>query len=173
LYVRCRLISFYKLFDFSLTSFHATENHSNKAATGRNNPMLFIFFIILIKTSICQPEQHVTNGLSVLTNSYKITLFNLPRKKKTHIFLRAPYKNKLARLNITRRTRAAILSIKSIKIRPSGLKNSIYTPKSCESIFKLVTPILKSNLSTYRIKHEKTTVLLYLSMPTNFYIYKF
>lgn len=96
------------------------------------------------------------NSNNLLTNSS----FYLPKKKKSVIFLRAPYKNKLARLNILN---LEFTSIVILKI------NAQVSYTQLIKIFKLGSVLF----STTKIKHTKTKINFITTNKNNFKLSNF
>jgi len=140
----------------------------NKTITNRPNAVLFIFYILFIKTLDKLTAAPSVPKLHNLISLRKFSLFNLPKKKKTVIFLRAPYKNKLARLNIVRFERTAVFSVNSTSNNVANLNWPRLGGSAQNNFFESIIPLLHYNLSSYRIKHVKTSVFVFFSMPTNF-----
>ena len=80
---------------------------------------------------------------------FTVNVLTLPKKKKNIIFLRAPYKNKLARLNILRMqyTSAVILTTKSSINHKFLINFLIFLQKFQTSTTK--NAITKTNLVSY------------------------
>jgi hypothetical protein len=106
----------------------------------------------------------VTNKLFINkgVNAYNVneTIFSLPKKKHKFMFLRAPYKNKLARLSLLNYEY-------SYKISYGLLKGPIeeQTEKSILILFK------KFNFDYMKLKHVKTHIYI-LKKPVNAFLVK-
>jgi hypothetical protein len=90
-------------------------------------------------------------------NRLNYSIFQKPVKKKSVIFLRAPYKNKLARLNILKLEFTTILSIKCNEKLYCNNLNDIYKNKNY-------------NFSTHKLKHTKTKINFMYKYKKNFKI---
>jgi hypothetical protein len=87
-------------------------------------------------------------------------VFQTPIKKKSVIFLRAPYKNKLARLNILKLEFTTILSIKCDKFMNFNHLNDVFNLKNY-------------NFSTHKLKHKKTKINFMYKLKKNFQLNNF
>lgn len=148
---------------FQFKSFHKIEHEfkkSNKTNTQTiTSKNLFKFFIVLLIFKFnnveLKNETH-TNNHTLVQNS----VFHTPKKKKSVIFLRAPYKNKLARLNILNLEFTSIVSFKLNK----KIKVIDYTKIN----------ILGNYLfSTHKLKHTKTKIKFYCANNPNFSLINF
>lgn len=161
------MISFYKFQNtrFLNSNFTATEpkitgNNTNKRPNVLLNTNILttnihIFYIILFLTKFNNTNNklHKQNKINCnVISNYIISFFFTPITKKNTIFLRAPYKNKLARLNILKRTHKFTITIKQ-NVHPLDLK--------LESEFNDFLTFVKAiNLSSFKIKHIKTRIKL-------------
>lgn len=106
------------------------------------NTNIHIFYILLFINKI-HKLNHIRRGV-------KITFFFLPITKKNVIFLRAPYKNKLARLNI-------------LSVRYKFLLTFLLDPQSHEvrpqnGNKDFINNLGALNISSSKIKHVKTKI---------------
>jgi len=102
-----------------------------------------------------------------------LSAFLLPKRSHKVIFLRAPYKNKLARLNIINLCYTSIIS----------LKVPIFTPthkfaQTSEHILENIRPVLYRflptfDLSTAKLQHAKTKYEVFEYQPSNYVFSKF
>jgi len=135
------------------------------------NVHIFYILLFLSKFNASNSPNHKNADLH---NEYKelkkptnlkVSFFFLPVTKKNVIFLRAPYKNKLARLNILRLSYSFFFSI--------------YTPYqtttfNCSSDLNHICKFFQSiNLSSFKIKHTKTRIKLPVKYDVNFLLINF
>lgn len=99
-----------------------------------------------------------------------VSNFFLPSKKKKILFLRAPYKNKLARLAVMNNQYKTIVIFKTKKFR-SFLENKEITPYYM--ILKIIDHIKCFNISFIKLKHVNTSMKITTFNQKNFFIKNF
>jgi len=92
--------------------------------------------------------------------SYKV----LPIKKKKIMFLRAPYKNKLARLSVMNLQSRIIFVFKRSKLK----RDDMYAPTVSSLPPNYLNLFKKFNLSFSKLKHETTRIQLVVTNSNNF-----
>jgi len=175
LYIQIQFKSFYKWTNLKLLELDKTVanttieknsygvdllKYKDKHITAVNT-QLYLFLYILYRYTTQVKTNHIFNN-------YTVASFVLPTKKKSVIFLRAPYKNKLARLNILNLEYTLIISIRNKKIT-SQPYNSIITLTETNEF-------LKNNLfnfSTHRTKHMRTVFAINTQCTSNFLLANF
>lgn len=142
MHIQLQFKSFYK----TQNNHHVYKNLNKNKNVTENFTRILLFFIFFSKQ---KNNKQINNDIVETIHS---SIYQLPQKKKNVIFLRAPYKNKLARLNIVRLERTSIITFKINKpVLVSGLAN----------LYKL------GNLffDTHKLKHTKTQIN-FLSLNT-------
>lgn len=152
LYIKYKFNSFYRM-----RLFNAVQNHPSSFSTNNvmSTDISFYFFIFLLNT-------YSYSSTNKNTPLYYST-YALPFRKKSVIFLRAPYKNKLARLNIIRFYYKAIFSLKYRLVSISDIGNCNVTIL-LNSIYRFAY----LELSTSKIKHVQTKINFEVSAKSNF-----
>lgn len=112
--------------------------------------LLKMLIIILTFRKYNNDREYILN-----TSGFVSSNFYLPKKKKSVIFLRAPYKNKLARLNILNLEYTSIISIKL------NTQVNFFDIKILDTLGKIM-------FNTHKLKHTKTTIKTITSNTTNF-----
>lgn len=147
MFIQLQFLSPYKISHTLYNQNRRSLNNNNWTKLDKSvlttNIHVFYISLFLAKAfkSISTPNS--TGNTSTLTIK-KLSCFFLPTTKKTVIFLRAPYKNKLARLNILQTAYRFIIS------------GTIDITNCTNSSF--ITFFKKLNLSSFKIKHVKTTI---------------
>jgi hypothetical protein len=173
LFVQFQFVSFFKIKNTLLINniknpnIKYTQNDTNPKTILTTNVHIFYIILFLIKFekfNELSTNKTPKNNFKKLSN-LKLSFFFLPITKKNVIFLRAPYKNKLARLNILQLSYKFFFSIKSTnnKLRPGFCNNSDETIKFFKDI----------NLSSFKIKHTETTIKFYTTNKSNFHLNNF
>lgn len=111
--------------------------------------MQIILFLLICKNDI--------NNTQI-----SLTYFVLPKKIKKTTFLRAPYKNKLAQLSISRIQYKYTISIKFGKLGENFKHNIKFN-----DLFRLFS---NSDLSSTHSKHTRTHIFLQYNITNNFYV---
>lgn len=178
--VQFQFVSFYKikntLFlsrDFTIIK-DAAKGKQNKALHNNSQKSILttnihIFYIIMFLLKFYKPENMSktveSNKQLECIDAFKLSFFFLPVMKQSVIFLRAPYKNKLARLNILQLSYKFFFSIKS-----NSKTISLKIDNRVENLITLFTTI---NLSSFKIKHTKTKVSFCTQYESNFWLNNF
>lgn len=146
--------------DISYNSRQKNRKTANVFTT--NLLVAFITLFSLRYTNASKRTAHTSSIVNFNNNlSFIVSFFFLPRRKKNVIFLRAPYKNKLARLNILNLEYTFILSIRT---NPTS---------TAIKLTNLIDYFSKFNVSSTKLKHSKTTVSVHYSQAPNFNISSF
>jgi hypothetical protein len=144
LYLQFQFKSFYKIHqNTSLPKSFKKKNFFSRA-------LMYIIILLIFSNKRYKPN------LSNLVYA----VFQTPIKKKSVIFLRAPYKNKLARLNILKLEFTTILSIKCDKFMNFNHLNDVFNLKNY-------------NFSTHKLKHKKTKINFMYKLKKNFQLNNF
>lgn len=163
MYLQFQFLSLYKVRNTKLlTNFdRCTTNNVKKPAQNilTSNIQIFYFILFMLKSD------KVKSPFDSPKPSARLSFFFLPRIKKNTIFLRAPYKNKLARLNIVRVHYKFLLALQFKTNRPSSYSNSSAT--------NFISSMLKIDFSSAKIKHLKTIVVYKNFSIKNFSIKNF
>jgi len=148
LYIKLQFKSFFKI--NHINKYKEVNNCNNKIYSINFVPLLLILFIY----------NKMYLNFENLKHQIDCNIFFLPIKKKSIIFLRAPYKNKLARLNILNLEYTLIISFK-LKFKNAKFNYSNY-----------LTVIKRNpeNFSTHKIKHTKTKIHINTFHINNFKI---
>jgi len=165
LHIYIKFCSFYKInSSLEVLNLHNKNNvninipkHTSEYSTNIKCSSLLIF-IVLFNNLISSSSFQKINIKSA-RGPIGASIFILPIKKKNVIFLRAPYKNKLARLNILRRRYSATIAIKYNLINPHSDNNYL---------IKLITWLKNLNFSTHYIKHHQTKMYFISKNTENF-----
>lgn len=140
--INFQFISFYKVTHTKISSNTSQLSVKGTKILTTNIQLVYILLFLrsMLTTKLC---------------AYTLSCFHLPTTKKKTIFLRAPYKNKLARLNIV------TISYKfTVTLKFSKTINNFTT-------FSYFNHL---NLSSHKIKHVKTNLQYNQSNTTNFFI---
>jgi len=151
-------MSFYKIkntFIISQDKKQIVSEHTNNTRVLSTNIQIFYMMFLLHK---------MYNQSLVDFNKHSITFFFLPKRKTNVIFLRAPYKNKLARLNILNVYYKFFINISN--------KTKTYTNVS-NKVRDLQLFINTINFSSPKIKHTKTKISLSCSISENLLLKNF
>lgn len=126
---------------------------------------LYVFFLLLLLLEHnSKLNRNLINTGVKQTNKQKqfiLSFFFMPLKKKSIIFLRAPYKNKLARLNILNLEYTLIISLKCSTLSCN------YTHSS-NLLIRQLLQLGSNNLSTLKLKHTKTKININTTVTSNF-----
>ncbi len=150
MHVHLQFKSFYRLNELSMTKY-TNKKQKNTSKNLLSFLLLFLFGRIVKKTKKLQKS---------IDEKISISFFYLPVKKKSVIFLRAPYKNKLARLNILRLEFTLIISLK--------IKNKKYV-----SYGSTLSQLNSCVFSTHKSKHIKTKIKYNSVQKNNFKLKNF
>lgn len=123
---------------------------------------IHVFYIIMFLLKFHKPVKQPSNTVE---GGNKLSFFSLPVAKQHVIFLRAPYKNKLARLNILQLSYKFFFSIK--------YNSKTISLKMGDRVKDFVTFFNAINLSSFKIKHTKTKVKFCTQHTTNFCLKNF
>jgi hypothetical protein len=129
-------------------------NINNNTNTSKN--LLKVLVLIMLVNT--KKNLHVQK--TPTTQNIHGSLFHLPQKKKSVIFLRAPYKNKLARLNILN---LEFTSVVSLSVKTHVTINNLNT----------ISDLGDFSFDTHKIKNVKTKVKFTTSAATNFSLFNF
>lgn len=101
----------------------------------------------------------------------KTKIFVKPKKTKSIVVLRAPYRYKLARLNLAFSRHYVGVSI---KINNANLKNNFleYTPYSLQEQVECLK-LISSTFDTNMLYQHRSKISFYCSFKKNFFISKF
>ena len=169
MYIQFQFKSFYKVTNRSILNSEATRSQFLYQNKDRKDicpvhinfyTFFFLIFLYVVKTKpfLSSMQLDVNNN-----NPYFVSVFVLPTQKKSVMFLRAPYKNKLARLNILNIEYTTIITLCSnVQQRPKSLYG--FTTADLSTFRELG----KSNLSTHKAKHIKTKIVTTLKYEVNY-----
>ncbi len=161
MYIQWKYKSFYKLRNVVIQNeYYTPDSIQNSIKT----PSLSLIFLTLFFKKLIIIEHYKPAQASKIVNNCNTSFFFLPRTKKVVIFLRAPYKNKLARLNILRNEYTSICSIKTHQ----KINSQKYNMENLPMLFKFVYALLKFNFSTTKLKQVKTTVSFNITLVSNY-----
>ena len=150
MHIQLQFKSFYKLHNKSLIN-----NPDTKKKNSGINLLPFLLLLLLSKFKKESKKFQTAANTTIFSSS-----FYPPIKKKSIIFLRAPYKNKLARLNILRFEFTVIMSL---KINTKNITNN-------KNLLNLLNKFV---FSTHKLKHIKTKIKYNEIQKFNFKIRNF
>ena len=171
MYFQFQFLSLYKVcntkflthFSNKSTDLPITKTKIKSTKNGVLTSNIQIFYVIFFMLKINKINSTVKSA-ALLTHT-KVSFFFLPSTKKNTIFLRAPYKNKLARLNILQIQYKFFMSFRCV--------NACMNPYNNLDINSLTNSINKVNFSSPKIKHTKTNIIYNSYNIKNFAIENF
>lgn len=184
MYVKFRFISFYKIKrSQAIKELKAPNKFWDYFSAGFYNPAardIHIYILLIIFTKYYNDysvqTQHNNKNPASLQGGFsklKLSFFFPPVEKASTIFLRAPYKNKLARLNIVNLKYKFIIVIK----RPNLNNYQQSTPQACRFVVNdqnnIVAFLNNLDLSTSKIRHYKTEFIEFFTHRNNFFLKEF
>jgi hypothetical protein len=130
----------------------------------KSYPLVVFFFkmLLLYKSSDIVPRTGLNNHF--FENKPTYSVFVIPTKKKSVIFLRAPYKNKLARLNIVQLRYSMIMSLK--QKMPEYIMGT--NDPARNNLTNMLNYFGAINFSSYRLKHVKTKIKINICFADNY-----
>lgn len=140
---------------YNLNQKPQTRNNATRLYNSILTTNIHIFYISLFLSKSLQSNKSTSN----ISMVKKLSCFFLPTTKKTVIFLRAPYKNKLARLNILQTNHRFVIS--------GVLSDSVKVNSNLLEFFK------KINFSSFKIKHSKTYLQYSTTNIQNFNLHNY
>lgn len=159
--IQFQFLSLYKLSNTLFlnrpNTYVETTNNTLNARSSILTTNIHIFYLNLI---FIYTNRHISSR----DNNASTHFFFLPVKQKQIIFLRAPYKNKLARLNILKSFYKFIYSIQY------DVKIPAYSQTQLNNLFYTLNNL---NLSSHKIKHRKTRIRTLQNSPSNFSLLNF
>jgi hypothetical protein len=159
LYIQFYFKSFFKI-QFSAPTMQYNINR-NTANITTINAQIILFALIYF-----QRRKVLNQGSN--TTEFWLSNFSLPTRKHSIIFLRAPYKNKLARLNIVNIEYKCFFVLKT----PDKLINNKPSMNFLR-ISKHIEELQKFNISSMKLKHVKTRLCISNSYVENFHFEAF
>jgi hypothetical protein len=151
LYTQFRLKSFYRITHKNM-NINILTNTTNMQTLGVS---LQSFIFLLLFFQLWGDRSKNTDSETVRKkNNHTISIFSLPSKKKSVIFLRAPYKNKLARLNIVNLEYTLLISINELYSKTTQSKKTTHLTNVPKYIYGLGS----YNMSGAKIKHAQTKI---------------
>jgi hypothetical protein len=141
-------------FEFNYSQHGPTKApvNKNKNTSTTNLYTLFFLLFLLDYNSITHTKTPKPTELS---------FFFLPVRKQSVIFLRAPYKNKLARLNIVNLEYTLVISIKYTYKLFSSVKSN-------KNLTLTINQLGGYNFGTAKLKHARTKIKSQIFMKNNF-----
>jgi hypothetical protein len=113
------------------------------------------FIFLLLFFQLCYDRsKNIDSKVMYEKNHYTMSIFSLPSRKKSVIFLRAPYKNKLARLNIVNLEYNLLISINELYNKTTQSKKIAHLTNVPKYIHRLGS----YNMSGVKLKHAQTKI---------------